>query len=220
MPLKSVGQQTILAEKLDAALDSVEISNDIESSWKALRETTHSTSLEVLGLHIRRHQDWFDENNQEVQALIQKMHSSHKSWIEDKNSPDKKKAYTTCKAQVQRALRTMKKAWWSAQATYLQGSFDRKDSKAFYEGMKKVFGPQENSPSPVTSANGDLLTDKAEILKRWKEHFDNILNNTSSTEEGVLESIPQCPEIPELSFLPTFQEVLAAIKQIVWESTR
>ena len=102
LPLKSTDQQEKLAKELDAALETVEISSDIESSWKALREVTHSTSLEVLGLPIRKHQDWFDENNQEVQSLIQKLHSSHKAWIEDKNSSDKKKAYTTCTSQVQK----------------------------------------------------------------------------------------------------------------------
>ena len=214
LPLKSADQQARLAEEIDAALETVDISSDIESSWKALREATHSTSLEVLGLPIRKHQDWFDENNKEVQSLIQKMHSSHKTWIEDKNSTNKKKAYTTCKGQVQKALRAMKEAWWSAQATYLQDAFDRKDSKAFYEGMKKVFGPQENGVAPINSIDGEVLTDKTEILKRWKEHFESVLNNTSFTDENVFNSIPQRPEIPELSFLPTIQEVLAAIKQI------
>ena len=214
LPLKSTDQQEKLAKELDAALETVEISSDIESSWKALREVTHSTSLEVLGLPIRKHQDWFDDNNQEVQSLIQKLHSSHKAWIEDKNSSDKKKAYTTCKSQVQKALRAMKEAWWSAQANFLQNAFDMKDSKAFYEGMKRVFGPQENGVSPISSANGDLLTDKDNILKRWKEHFDTVLNKSSCTDMSVLDSIPQRPEIPELSFVPTAQEVLTAIKQI------
>ena len=214
LPLKSTDQQEKLAKELDAAFETVEISSDIESSWKALREVTHSTSLEVLGLPIRKHQDWFDDNNQEVQSLIQKLHSSHKAWIEDKNSSDKKKAYTTCKSQVQKALRAMKEAWWSAQANFLQNAFDMKDSKAFYEGMKRVFGPQENGVSPISSANGDLLTDKDNILKRWKEHFDTVLNKSSCTDMSVLDSIPQRPEIPELSFVPTAQEVLTAIKQI------
>lgn len=49
--------------------------------------------------------------------------------------------------------------------------------------MKKAFGPQENG---VSQTNGDLLTDKAKILKRWKEH--TVLNNTSSIDEDVLES--------------------------------
>ncbi len=61
----------------------------------------------------------------------------------------------------------------STQASVLQKAFDR---RAFYNGIKKVFGPQENGVSPVSSSDGTLLTDKGDILKRWKEHFDTVLN--------------------------------------------
>lgn len=44
--------------------------------------------------------------------------------------------------------------------------------------------------------------------------FDFVLNNASSTNEDVLDSISQCQEIPDLSFEPTLQEILKAIKQI------
>ncbi len=107
-------------------------------AWKALRDAIHTTSLEVLGLPLRKHQDWFDDNNAEVQQLIREMHSAHKAWIDDKNSSTKKKAYKACKGQVQRALRKMKETWWSTQTSVLQEAFDRKDSKAFYNGIKKV----------------------------------------------------------------------------------
>ncbi len=108
----------------------------------------------------------------------------------------------------------MKETWWSTQASVVQKAFDRKDSKAFYNGIKKVFGPQENSVSPVSSSDGTLLTDKGDILKRWKEHFDTVLNTTSVTDDDVIASIMQRPEISELSHEPTHQEVLDSIKQI------
>lgn len=142
------------------------------------------------------------------------MHQAHKAWIDDKNSPTKKKAYKTCKCQVQKSLRQMKEAWWSSHALTIQAAFDRKDSKAFYNGIKKVFGPQESGVSPISAKDGTLLTDKNDILKRWKEHFDTVLNASSVTDDDVIASITQRPEIKELSFTPTFQEVIDAIKLI------
>ena len=76
-PLKFAEKQTELCNRLDTVLDSVEITDNIESSWKALRDVTHAASLEVRGLPVRKHQDWFDDNNTEVQLLIEKLHSSH-----------------------------------------------------------------------------------------------------------------------------------------------
>ena len=60
-----------------SALNSVEISEDINSSWKSLRDVIYASSLEVLELPIRKHQDWFDDNNTEVKLLIKQMHASH-----------------------------------------------------------------------------------------------------------------------------------------------
>ena len=104
-----------------------------------------------------------------VQQLIEKMHSSHKAWIDDKNSSTKKTAYKACKNQVQRALRAVKEAWWSAKAAELQGASDKKDSKTFYDGLKRVFGLKEGGVAPISTADGKtLLTEKSEILEGWK----------------------------------------------------
>ena len=169
LSLKSNEKQAELYNKLDTSLESVEIHDDIESSWKALRDATYEASLEVLGLPVRKHQDWLDDNNTEVQLLIQQMNDSHKAWINDKNSSAKMKAFNKCKSQVQSALRKMNVAWWSAKVAELQEAADRKDSKVFYNGLKEMYGPRESGASPVLSADGQkLLTDKTEILLRWK----------------------------------------------------
>lgn len=63
----------------------------------------------------------------------------------------------------------------------LQAAADRNDSKAFYEGLKKGYGSQENGISPVLSSDGNTLhTDKKGIISRWKELFEIALNSTSS----------------------------------------
>ena len=215
LPLKSNDKRIELSAKLESSLDSVSITDDIETSWKALKDAAYTSSLEVLGLPVRKHQDWFDDNNTEVQSLIKKMHDSHKTWINDKNSSRKKRAYQECKKQVQASLRKMKVSWWSAKAAELQESADKKDSKAFYEGLKKVFGPEERGTSPVLSSDGEtLFSDKKEILSRWKEHFENVLNSHSVIDEEVIASIPQRPEIPQLSLEPCLKEVQDAIKQM------
>ena len=78
-----------------------------------------------------------------------------------------------------------------------------------------MYGPRESGASPVLSADGQkLLTDKTEILLRWKEHFESVLNSTSEIDEDAIASIPKRPELLELSFDPTLQEVKDSIKQI------
>ena len=165
-------------------------------------------------IYIYIYQDWFDDQDVEAQQLINEMHKAHKIWIDDKNSASKRRLYQECKSKVQKTLRQMKEAWWSSHAKTVQDAFDRKDSKAFYEGIKKVFGPQESGVSPIAASDGTLLTDRGDILNRWKEHFEAALNNNSTTDEDIISSITERPEIPELSLFPAIQEVFTAIKQM------
>ncbi|CAI9734404.1 Hypothetical predicted protein [Octopus vulgaris] len=102
---------------LDTALYTVGINDEIESFLKALHDATHSASLEVLGLPVRKHQNWFSDNNTDVQELIDKM---HKPWTNDKSSSRKENADKKCRGQIHRALRQMKETWWSSRATELQ----------------------------------------------------------------------------------------------------
>uniref|UniRef100_A0A0L8H469 Endonuclease/exonuclease/phosphatase domain-containing protein n=1 Tax=Octopus bimaculoides TaxID=37653 RepID=A0A0L8H469_OCTBM len=157
LPLKTSEKQAELSIKLGTALNTVDINDGIESSWKA---------LQVLGLPVHEHQDWFSDNNTDVQQLIDKINSPHKTWINDKSSSRKENAYKKCRGQAQCAPRQMKEAWLSSKATELQEAADRKDSKAFYDGLKKVYHPQKHSVTPIFSSNREtLLTDKSDILK-------------------------------------------------------
>ena len=36
-----------------------------------------------------------------------------------------------------------------------------------------------------------LLTDKEDILERWAEHFNSVLNRPSSINEDVIDRLPQ-----------------------------
>ena len=66
-----------------------------------------------------------------------------------------------------------------------------------------MFGPEEKGTSPVVSSDGEtLFTDKEEILSRWKVLFERVLNSQSVIDEEVNASIPQQPEIPQLSHEP------------------
>ena len=96
--------------------------------------------------------------------------------------------------------------------------------EAFYEGLKKVFGPEENGTSPVLSSDSEtLFTDKEEILSRWKEHFEKCLKFPVCHWWRSHCLHPSTTGIPQLSDEPCLKEVQVAIKQISsdkgWYST-
>ena len=46
-----------------------------EEQWKQMNTVLQETTAEVVGLSIRKHQDWFDEADKEIQELLEKKRS-------------------------------------------------------------------------------------------------------------------------------------------------
>ena len=57
----------------------------------ALQETT----AEVVGLSTRKHQDWFDEGDKEIQELIEKKRSCHNHLLAKPDDQSVKAAHKT-----------------------------------------------------------------------------------------------------------------------------
>ena len=45
---------------------------ELEEQWKQMKTILQETTAEVVGLSTRKHQDWFDEADKEIQELLQK----------------------------------------------------------------------------------------------------------------------------------------------------
>ena len=53
-------------------------SDDPEENWTVFRDTVHSSAMDSLGPVSRKHQDWFDENDEEIQGLLEEKHKKKK----------------------------------------------------------------------------------------------------------------------------------------------
>ena len=59
-----------------------------------------------------------------------------------------------------------------------------------------------------------LLTSTEDKKERWTEHFTQLLSETSTVSDSVINTLPQRPEETCLDEIPTIQEVEKAISQI------
>jgi hypothetical protein len=59
------------------------------------------------------------------------------------------------------------------------------DSRNFYKRLNDVRRPFEPQVAMCRAKNGELLTNKNQVLARWKEHFEEHLNEGSESEQPV-----------------------------------
>ena len=212
--LKNPKLKKKFAEEIEKSVDSCNVSDNVEESWEALRDLLYETSANHLGFVQRKHQDWFEENDEETSTLIQSMHHSHLQYMNNKTSRKLKRTYLSTKQSVQKRLRYLKDSWWKVKAEELQKAADNNNTKEFYSCLKKVYGPKSKASSPLLSADGkDLITDENKILQRWAEHFSEVLNRESAADPDVINLIEQQPIIDDLDRLISVSEVKEASKK-------
>jgi len=84
--------------------------DSLEEQWVAFRDAVYSIALEHLGPASRRNQDWFDENDEEIQALRSEKHQLFGAHQNDPTSQAKKDAFASARQKVQKKLREMQDA--------------------------------------------------------------------------------------------------------------
>ena len=77
-----------------------------------LRETT----AEVVGLLTRKHQDWLNERDNEIQELLERKRSCHIHLLATLDDQAANAAYKTACSTLQAELRTMQNDRWTALA--------------------------------------------------------------------------------------------------------
>ena len=151
--------QLLLNEKLPA-----EYPDDVEQHWSILKTAMLSACQETTGFLKRKHQDWFDENNEEIQSVIDQKRTAYNIWQNDPNSLLKKQIYLQAKAEVQRRTRTLKNEWWKTKAVEMENLAASNNTRAFFSATKIVYGPSTKGLNPLRSKDGSqLLKDPASI---------------------------------------------------------
>ena len=100
--------------------------------------------MDFLGPVSGKHQDWFDENDEEIQGLLEEKHQKHGAYLSDTSSVSNKVAYSNICKTVQTRLRDMDDSWLSSKVDEIQYFADRKDMKKFFDALKTVYGPQSS----------------------------------------------------------------------------
>ena len=202
--------QSTLNEKLVAGEHTA--NQDPEAQWEQLKSTVLQTAEDTLGFSSRKHQDWFDENDQEIQKLLKEKRSAHQTYLANPSCPQRKAAFRRACSTLQRKLRVMQDTWWSDLAQKTQMYADQGDYAHFNQALRAIYGPTYQTLSPLRSADGkDLLTDKEAILARWSEYFQGLFSVDRTVQDSALDSIPQKPIITEMDEPPTLGEITKAI---------
>ena len=79
-----------------------------DEQWKKKKTILQKSTAEIVGLSTRKHQDWVDKADKEIQELLEKKRSCHNHLLAKPNGQAAKAAYKTACSTLQAKLSTMK----------------------------------------------------------------------------------------------------------------
>lgn len=117
--------------------------------------------------------------------------------------------------EVKRSFRADKRKWAEDLATKAQEAEREGDIRELYKITKTLSNRKTKQQKPVKNREGNLIIEEAEQLERWREHFEEILNQHSDTqtidvEDSSLETVNQNISVDP----PTKQEIVKAVREL------
>jgi hypothetical protein len=152
----------------------------LDEKCKKLEETIQRVATNTIGYTRKQaNNEWFDEECAEVN---EEKNAARERAIHQNNTTGGKNAYKLARTKERRLFR--KKARQLDEEALIESERHRRtqDSRKFYKRLNDVrpFDPQV---AMCRAKNGELLTNQNQVLARWKEHFEEHLNEGSESEQ-------------------------------------
>ena len=211
--LKNVESAAKFTRKLCTNLnnngDMTDPSANVNEKWKQTAITTKNTAADILG-HMRPKRDkhWFDdecelvtsEKNEAYLKLLQRCTRATKEDYSFKRKKEKR-VHKRKKCEAEQAM-----------YNDLERLNRMNETRRYYQKLnssRKGFDPRVTM---IRDHDGNILTDIKSILRRWQEHFNELLNGDATVDPS-----PEVEHFPDDGVwvdLPTYGEVKNAIASL------
>ena len=194
-------------------LQHIPPSNSVDDQWMSLRDALITVSEEVIGPVKRHHQDWFDENSESILAILESKRQAKLAYDANPTEITLRRHKEATKACAKR-IRKIKNEWWQAKSEELERYSDQRDMRSFYSATKEIYGPRMHAVSVLMSRDGHLITNTSEILRCWRNHFNDLLNNNTETGADLLKSTPQYCTRHWMDAPPSYEDFMKALTKM------
>ena len=113
--------------------------------------------------------------NQEVKEAIRAKKDAFKVWLQAKSSSDLQSRYTEVRKAATSAVKKPKEKSWEEFGRRLDSNYFSAN-KVFWQTIRRLLGKRSSITYSIKDSDGNILTDDNEILSRWREYFEDLLN--------------------------------------------
>ena len=147
----------------------------MQEQWKLLRDAIKDSANE----HIGRTKGCTAKKQWVTQAMLIKMDERRK-W-KNVNTDDGKKMYRRLINRLRRETDEAREMWWKQTCTEIEELDKQGKSDILYQKVKDLSEGKQGSRKQqgIINKEGEMTTEKIEILNRWKEYTEDLYGKDS-----------------------------------------
>ncbi len=158
------------------------------------------------------------ENEDTLKKLIDKRNTLFSTWLRTHHHSHRQR-YVAQRRLVASEIKRVKNEWFQAKAREVEhGMMTGAAGKGVWQGVREIqrgrCGLQPTRPKVIRNQNGEFCVGPSEVLHRWRDHFDAVLNVRSDYKEDVVLALHQHQLRSDLSEPPTEEEICTAIMRL------
>ncbi|XP_058064632.1 uncharacterized protein LOC131214270, partial [Anopheles bellator] len=195
--------------KVDERIE-MQTGGSLDDQWRHILKTISTTAGEVLGTAATTtNNEWFDA---ECQRVTDEKNRARAHMLAASVTRQTVGRYREARAAEKRLHRRKKRQQWERVLAEAEDCFSRHDARSFYKKINGVRNRIVSAPVMCNDREGNLITDRAEVARRWKEHFRVLLNGEGNSGDErsslVIENDGKAVDPPSMD------EVKKAVKEL------
>jgi Reverse transcriptase (RNA-dependent DNA polymerase)/Domain of unknown function (DUF6451) len=210
--LKSGEKRTEFSEVLRRKLETDVDESTIDKHWSSLKGILTQTAENVLGYAEKSKKEWMSEATWEI---VEKRKAAKQKMCENRDqakTQELENNFNNLNKAVKRSARKDRRKFLENLAEEAQTAADKGHLSELYKITKTLSQKSTNKQVPVKDKQGKIVMAVEDQLKRWREHFEEILNRPSESEEKL--SSRDTPQLRINVNPPTKTEICKALKEL------
>lgn len=182
-------RERVTREKYHKTLGELQkktVYQNLDERWEnyksSLKEAAKvSCGVTKIGNGFTKRTAWWTE---EIEEAVKRKKKAWKTYLSSK-SQDNYDKYKTERIKVKNQIKTGKEKSWTEFGKKLTESYNE-NQKLFYNTLKQMRKPKTNMLQNLKDRSGNIITEEASIMERWREYFKDLLEE-NEIEENIEE---------------------------------
>ena len=180
--------------------------DDVEIIWSGIKRVIQKATAKTVGKQRRIKKPWF---NQICEDALQRRKQAREDWLNDTQNEEKYTRYKMRQKEASNILRCEKRKHIQGIVRDAEQDYKSHKSRDLYRKIHTLSKEFKPNGKFLRNEDGTLITNKEDIVRRWADYFDQLLNCEEPHNPFHFEHRdPNIVEYPE----PTIEEIMKQIK--------